>query len=91
MIRRVNRGTENTMVLKKKYQRGNLKPQIDGQIIQWYERKSTKEVIRSCVSRDRQYNCIKEKVPKRKSEAVNRGTNNTMVLKKKYQRGNQKP
>ena len=34
------------MVLKKKYQRGNLKPQIDGQIIQWYERKSTKYVIR---------------------------------------------
>ena len=49
------------MVLKKKYKRGNLKPQIDGQIIQWYERKSTKDVIRGRVSRDRQYNCIKKK------------------------------
>ena len=49
------------MVLKKKYQRGNLKPQIDGQIMQWYERKSTKYVIRGRVSRDRQYNCIKKK------------------------------
>ena len=54
-------------------------------------KKSTKEVIRSRKSRDRQYNGIKEKVPKRYSEAVNRGTDNTMVLKKKYQRGNQKP
>jgi hypothetical protein len=34
---------------------------------------------------------IKEKVSKMKSEAVNQGTDNTMVLKKKYQRGNQKP
>ena len=42
-------------------------------------------------SRDRQYNGIKEKVPKRSSEAVNRGTDNTMLLRKKYQRGNQKP
>jgi hypothetical protein len=33
---------------------------------------------------------VLKKVPKRKSETVNRGINNTMVLKKKYQRGNQK-
>jgi hypothetical protein len=33
---------------------------------------------------------VLKKVPKRKSETVNRGTDNTMVLKKKYQRGNQK-
>ena len=45
-------------------------------------KKSTKEVIRSRKSRDRQYNGIKEKVLKRQSEAVNRGTENTMVLKK---------
>ena len=38
-----NRGTDNTMVLKK----------------------STKEVIRSRKSKDRQYNGIKENVPKR--------------------------
>jgi hypothetical protein len=50
--------------------------------------KHTIEVIRSRKSRDRHYNGIKEKVPKRSSEAVNRGTHNTMVLKKKYQRGN---
>ena len=53
------------MVLKKKYQRGDQKPSIVGQTIQWYERKSTKEVIRSRKSRDREYNGIKEKVPKR--------------------------
>ena len=47
--------------------------------------------MRSRKSKDRQYNGIKEKVPKRKSEAVNRGTDNKMVFKKKYQRGNQKP
>ena len=35
------------MVLKKRYQRGNQKPQIEGQTIQWYQRKITKEVIRS--------------------------------------------
>jgi hypothetical protein len=40
---------------------------------------------------DRQYNGIKEKVLKRLSEVVYRGTDNTIVLKKKYQRGNQKP
>ena len=34
-------------------------------------------------SRDRQYNGIKEKVPKRYLEAVNRGTDNTMVLTNK--------
>ena len=61
----VNQGTENTMVLKKKYQRGHQKPSIVGQTIQWYQRKSIKEVIRSRKSRDRQYNGIKEKVPKR--------------------------
>jgi hypothetical protein len=38
--------------------------------------------MRSRKSRDRQYNGIKEKVLKRQSEAVNRGTENTMVLKK---------
>jgi hypothetical protein len=79
------------MALKKKYQRSNQKPLIEGQTIQWYKRKSTKEVIRSRKSRDRQYNGIKEKVPKRSSAAVNRRTDNTMVLRKKYQRGNQKP
>ena len=52
------------MVLKKRYQRGNQKPQIEGQTIQWYKRKSTKEEIRSRNSRDRQCNGIKEKVPK---------------------------
>ena len=53
------------MVFKEKYKKGNQKPYIEGQTIQWYKRKSTKEVIRSCQSRDRQYNGIKEKVPKR--------------------------
>jgi hypothetical protein len=53
--------------------------------------KSTKEVIRSRKSRDRQYYGIKEKVPKRYSEVVNRETDNRMELTKKYQRGNQKP
>ena len=57
------------MVLKKTVQRGNQKPYIGEQTIQWYLRKSTKEVIRS----------------------VNRGTENTMELKKKDQRGNQEP
>ena len=52
---------------------------------------STKEAIRSRKSRERQYNGINEKVPKKSSEAVNRGTDNTMVLKKKYQSCNQKP
>jgi hypothetical protein len=47
--------------------------------------------MRSRNSRDRQYNGIKGKVSKRSSEAVNQGTDNTVVLKKKYQRGNQKP
>jgi hypothetical protein len=64
---------------------------MEGQTIQWYERKSTKEVIRSRKSRDIQYNGIKEKVSKRSKETVNQGTDNTMILKKKYQRGNQKP
>jgi hypothetical protein len=40
---------------------------------------------------DRKYNGIKEKVLKRLSEAVYRGKNNTMVLKKMSQRGNEKP
>ena len=53
------------MVLKKKFQRDNQKPLIEGQTIQWYQRKSYKEVIRSRKSMDRQYNGIKEKVPKR--------------------------
>ena len=66
------------MVLKKKYQRGNQKknntktdqrgnqkPYIGEQTIQWYLRKSTKEVIRSRKSRDRKYNGIKEKGSKR--------------------------
>ena len=53
--------------------------------------KDIKTVIRSRKQRDRKYNGIKEKAPKRQSEAVNQGTDNTMVLKKKYQRGNQKP
>ena len=53
------------MVLKKKYQRGNQKPYTEAQTIQWYQRKSTKEVMRSRKSRDRQYNGIKEKVPEK--------------------------
>ena len=59
------------MVLKKTDQRGNQKPYIGEHTIQWYLRKSTKEVIRCRKSRDRQYNGIKGKVPKRYSEAVN--------------------
>jgi hypothetical protein len=54
-------------------------------------KKKYQEVIRSHKSWDRQYNGIEEKVPKRSSESVIRGTDNTMILKKKYQRGNQKP
>ena len=53
------------MVLKEKYQRGIQKPQIEGQTMQWYQIKSTKEVIRSRKSRGREYNVIKEKVPTR--------------------------
>ena len=49
------------MVLKKTDQRGNQKPYIGEQTIQWYLRKCTKEVIRSRKSRDRKYNGIKEK------------------------------
>jgi hypothetical protein len=54
-------------------------------------KKSTKEVIRTRKSRDRQYNGIKEKSIKEVIRSVNRRTDNTMVLRKKYQRGNQKP
>ena len=39
---------------------------------------------------ERQYNGINEKLRTRSSEAVNRGRDNTMVLKKQYQRGNEK-
>jgi hypothetical protein len=60
-------------------------------MVSTYQRNNTKDVIRSRKSRDRQYNGIKEKVPKMYSEAVNRGTDNKMVLKQMYQRGNQKP
>ena len=50
------------MVLTKKDQRGNQKVNQDNTMVL---KKSTKEVIRSRKSRDRQYNGIKEKVPKR--------------------------
>jgi hypothetical protein len=48
------------------------------------KKKYKTEVIRNRKSRDTQYNGIKEKGPKRKWEAVNRGTDYTMVLKKNY-------
>jgi phage terminase Nu1 subunit (DNA packaging protein) len=64
-LRLLNREKNNTMVLKKTDQRGNQKPYIGEQTIQWYLRKSTKEVIRSRKSRDRKYNGIKEKGSKR--------------------------
>ena len=47
-------------------------------------KKSTKKVIRSRKSIDRQYYGIKEKGSKRESGAVNQGKDNTMVFKKKY-------
>jgi hypothetical protein len=45
-------------------------------------KKSTKGLIRSRKSRDIHYYGIKEKGSKRLSEAVNCGTDNTIVLKK---------
>jgi hypothetical protein len=73
--------------MARRYQRGNQKLEIEeGQTIQWPQ--DSKEAIRSCKSRkDRQYNG--HKIPKRQSEAVNRGrTDNTMATR--YQRDNQK-
>ena len=55
----VNGRTNNAMV--KRYQRGNHKPQMEGQRMQWS--KDTKVVITSRIWKDRQYNG--QKIPKR--------------------------
>ena len=46
--------------MARRYQRGNQKPQIEGETIQWPE--DTKGVIRSRKSKERQYNG--KKIPK---------------------------
>jgi hypothetical protein len=54
-------------------------------------KKSTKEVIRSCKSRDRQYNGIKRKSTKEVMRSRKSGDRKYNGIKKKDQRGNQAP